>query len=344
MVAPVTSGYYYESDKPGRYEYRSWSRQKRPYTLPLPYISLKKYVDEFYAPGSEGYIPSAAGVGSDAPSAHLTRARNAAYKQFISKCGDTASLGVSLAEANQSVNMISARAKQLYDFGRALRKGEFERAAKILGLEKPPRRLGNKKRSAKGFANNYLEFHFGWSPLIQDIGAAIKVLGNDFPHSTVKGSGGENGSSRTYVNNTLYLRTTNLSVRVAAKVGVSNPNLLLANQLGFVNPLSVAWELVPLSFVVDWFASVGDYLNSFTDKLGLTIVDPYTSIFTRCNGSTTWLPSGLNGSVGQHQEDHTISLVRETGITGPTLVLKPFKGFSVRRGAAAISLLVQSMK
>ena len=31
-----------------------------------------------------------------------------------------------------------------------------------------------------------------------------------------------------------------------------------------VNPFSTAWELVPLSFVVDWFVNIGDYITALT--------------------------------------------------------------------------------
>jgi len=46
------------------------------------------------------------------------------------------------------------------------------------------------------------------------------------------------------------------------------------NGAGFTggNPLSLAWELIPFSFVVDWGIGVGDYLSSLSATQGLNIV------------------------------------------------------------------------
>jgi hypothetical protein len=34
-----------------------------------------------------------------------------------------------------------------------------------------------------------------------------------------------------------------------------------------LNPVSIAWELMPFSFVVDWFMNVGDYLRNLESQL-----------------------------------------------------------------------------
>jgi len=38
--------------------------------------------------------------------------------------------------------------------------------------------------------------------------------------------------------------------------------------LGITNPLLIGWELVPFSFVVDWFLPVGNWLESVDAMLG----------------------------------------------------------------------------
>lgn len=35
-----------------------------------------------------------------------------------------------------------------------------------------------------------------------------------------------------------------------------------ARQLGLVDPATVVWELIPYSFVVDWFLPIGSYLEN----------------------------------------------------------------------------------
>ena len=42
------------------------------------------------------------------------------------------------------------------------------------------------------------------------------------------------------------------------------------SETGFSNPLSVAWEIVPWSFVIDWMIPVGDYLNGLDALCGVS--------------------------------------------------------------------------
>jgi hypothetical protein len=43
----------------------------------------------------------------------------------------------------------------------------------------------------------------------------------------------------------------------------------------FGNVWQLAWELIPLSFVVDWFLPVGKYLDSLNATKGITFLDGY---------------------------------------------------------------------
>lgn len=48
-----------------------------------------------------------------------------------------------------------------------------------------------------------------------------------------------------------------------------NPGLRQLNGLGLLNPALLWWELLPYSFVVDWFLPVGDVLTSLTAGIGM---------------------------------------------------------------------------
>jgi hypothetical protein len=53
------------------------------------------------------------------------------------------------------------------------------------------------------------------------------------------------------------------------------------SQSGFTNPVSLAWELLPFSFVVDWFLPIGPYLESLDSWGGLILLDGCETTFSR---------------------------------------------------------------
>jgi hypothetical protein len=266
--------------------------------------------------------------------------------------GATAALGVSLAERRQAMEMMTARLTQIYRFTRAVARFKWNDAATELGLNSSQRRQFDQlKRSDKlrkgttHFANNWLEFHFGWSPLIGDIGDAMETLVSPVPERTfVKAS---HKFKRTHVfegswygGGVHVAHTAITRVTIGSQVRVSNPNLLLLNRLGVINPLTVIWEIVPWSFVVDWFVNVADFLEQFTEFAGLEEINPY---YTYTVKDSLW---GYNWFVWWNQytewSAEAASTQRKLG-HHPSIKLKvrsPWN-LSPTRGLTAASLLVQ---
>jgi hypothetical protein len=144
---------------------------------------------------------------------------------------------------------------------------------------------------------------------------------------------------------TAFIRTTTyakLRIHLFATVRVDNPNLFLANQLGLLD-LALPWKLVPFSFLVDWFVNVEQMISSVSDWFGCTLIQPGTTAFARGSNtelSTTrhYAPPHLYTQSTRNQT--SVELERSTGISGPALIVKPFKGLSVTRGATAIALVL----
>lgn len=264
-----------------------------------------------------------------------TAAKNKAYASLVAHLGDASLWAVNLAEHRQAYVMVAKRAVQITRFARALHRFDFPEAARQLSTG-IPRGL---RASSKWFGNNFLEYHFGWEPLIQDIGAAINTLQNPIPPKRIKGTGGY--KSRTLVDTGAFgskgYRVYDARCRMQSDVLVTNPNLHLASQLGFVNPLAVAWELVPFSFVVDWFVNIGQCLASFTDFAGVQLVNPMTTTYQVAMEDANW----YNGWVNRYR---SVYVQRSTSISGPSLRARPWKGVSPVRAATAISLLVQQLR
>jgi hypothetical protein len=56
------------------------------------------------------------------------------------------------------------------------------------------------------------------------------------------------------------------------------------NEAGLINPLDIAWELVPWSFAIDWFVPIGNTLKAITAGCGLQSEGGWTSIHVK----TSW--------------------------------------------------------
>lgn len=204
------------------------------------------------------------------------------------------------------------------------------------------------KRHARSYADNFLEFHFGWAPLVSDIhSTALLALENP-----VKGTGYNIKSSGYSVkklitgNPAIWYNLTSRDdwsegVCLRANVVIVDGNKHLAQSMGLLNPLTVAWELVPFSFVVDWFANVGDILGSYTDFSGLALTNSTTTRFIRLKQEFYY---NNRGPSIPHRVRNHVTVKRVMGISKPILAIRPWKGFSVTRGLTAVSLLTQFLR
>lgn len=288
------------------------------------------------------------------------------YEKFKSKISDRAQMGTGLIELNQSVAMISNRVVPLARSLRYLRKGDLSSAAKALGLDGVPSGV----KPHKSIANNWLELHFGWVPTVLDIQSAVNVLqspvNNIYPKVSSRGPQEKIvfAPEVKYVNPGIgwcgsqyqTLHTFNhflgqRSVYMGAEVRVDNPNLWLANQLGFVSLPGIIWEAIPFSFVADWFGNIGQFLSQGSDFYGLTLDKAFTSkklVGTRFHkdhsSCTYWGPGYKIFETNQYQTTTVTDFVRSTGISKPGLFVRPFKVWGWQRAATAVSLLTQLLK
>lgn len=248
---------------------------------------------------------------------------------------DNSQLGAAFATWRQSHTMLLGRVNQLIDFTRSLRKGNLSGASRALGL-----RPGSVKSHAKSFAGQWLEYSYGWKPLIQDIGNAVEVLQTPIASDYIPVTGRASGTfTASWDHDTFFNEGTWVChAQWKADVRVSNPNAWLANQLGFVNPATVAWEVIPYSFVVDWFIPVGEFLQSFTDFVGLDLTN-YCQTYYGVHDYFQYWKNAAYPPWGKRRVQ-----VRRI-VSSPSLSLKPrFTGFYSARGANAIALLLQHLR
>lgn len=230
-----------------------------------------------------GANPGDNSVSVDAQSRCLVRARNMRVN-----------MAVAVAEGRKTVDMLLGTVKTL---GRAygqFRRGRFGKAAKELGIDKP----------SKSSANNWLAYQYGWKPLISDAvgfadtlreqyssprpdifrctATARKVLTGSFTiynHGQSNNHGLVTFTDVTEAKAGLLLEVSNRGDQFRSSVGLSITDIGLT-----------AWELVPFSFVFDWFVNVGQYLDNISALTGMSVKTGWVSYVTSRTGSCD--PSG----------------------------------------------------
>jgi hypothetical protein len=85
-------------------------------------------------------------------------------------------------------------------------------------------------------------------------------------------------------------------------------------QTGFTNPLNLVWEVLPYSFVVDWFLPVGAYLEALGSFDGLEFVDGFKVTFTRQRYIGIVNFSGTYAPYSSWQRVHTYGTYRRDRI------------------------------
>jgi len=135
-------------------------------------------------------------------------------------------------------------------------------------------------------AAEYLKYVYGWKPLMQDIYGVISLLKQQGIQSLLLSGDGyasqTSGISASMVNDPTNsvnswidsgTESAKVHCKIWSRIDPNHAGLRSLNQLGLINPLSLAWELTPWSFVVDWFAPIGPVLQALTAPAGLIFVD-----------------------------------------------------------------------
>lgn len=219
-------------------------------------------------------------VGSTFDAAELVNADNQAKLKFISQVRNlqtTMSGGVFLGELRETLRAVKRPAQSLRngldDYFGALQK-------RRRGIRGSPTQRRETLRQIAG--NTWLEYSFGWKPLVNDIDDAMKAAADHLNGSRnpvtkmVRGSGkivkhlasGEMDDTVTFNGSVIVHKhrqiTTEYHVKYYGKVNIEHPTKLTAQRLGLSldHFVPTAWELVPWSFLVDYFTNIGGILEA----------------------------------------------------------------------------------
>lgn len=208
-------------------------------------------------------------------------------------------LAQAYAERAQTSSLIYTSAKRIATAAFMLRKGNWVEASRHLGYS-PTRRerehlkravLLGSKNQRKILADSWVELQYGWKPLLSDVqGAALMLAKNAVEGKLIESARVQKEYLKKASNKAIYknyysqiqttlTRSATLTELVKMKVwySIDSPLAHTFAQSGILDPLVLGWELLPWSFVVDWFLPVGNWLNSFNATVGLTFLTGYQS-------------------------------------------------------------------
>lgn len=291
MVAPVTAAPTKSVETSTRHELKVWSRQKRPYNLIL---GLTHNQADSFPYGQVSMVSNHLSVAKTHAGTYISNdaAYREAYKRFVGKLGSSAGLGINLVQYRQSVGMMASRLTQLSAFTVGVLRRNPKMIARSLGLNegKVKKMVTQKYGVANSLSSLWLEFWFGWKPLVSDIYSAAEVLEEPLPNTRVRARGtavvsGRSGNPAPYYSELNHTWKYSVTVSLGADVAVTNPNLRFLEQMGLLNPAVVVWDAVPWSFVLDWFGGISSYLGSLSTFAGLTAYNGY--IAKKAAGSNT---------------------------------------------------------
>lgn len=177
--------------------------------------------------------------------------------------GSDFNAGVAMGESMKTLTLITNSATRIFRALKHVRKGNMASAAAVLtdgtpraGFFKKPTRAPT---TDKQMSSLWLELKYGWMPLLKDVSDAAEFLAH--MHSVPLQKIVRARKKKALPFSTAGSWTNREGeVRCSIKCILKEKNTVLLS--GLLDPYSVAWELLPWSFVIDWFIPVGNYLSA----------------------------------------------------------------------------------
>lgn len=309
---------------------------------PLPYFRYGEYRKQ---PWINCKAKSDLDLPMDLSNPLVAEAYAKAYDKFVNqaKQGLSIQMGANLAESRKTLEMIAIRGGQLLNLARNLRRGKIPLNKRRLKRDWSGR---GKVQKPGGW---WLEAHFAWEPLIKDIYTGCQMLSEpvwDLTPITARGSATER-RDRSHPRDWRFAEVDVSAIkqhcRISGNCRVTNPNAYLLNRVGLINPVSVAWEVVPFSFAIDWFLPVSSFLGSYTDQVGWALERGYITL--KRDVDSTWVIDNPYDTPENNLRLSTAYAVKRSVMDGslpiPGLFDRRGNGIrSLTRGTTAIALLV----
>lgn len=182
-------------------------------------------------------------------------------------------LSVFAAEAKKAATGLAKNFSDIVGVYQAVRKGNFKKAVSFL----KPDSVKKKGWSSRDAAGRWLELQYAILPLAADLKRSYDYLRESQNRvltysvsanfkTTVPRHSIEDSSS------VLMYAQGFRGVRTKCHYLIDDHRMREAARLGLINPLQVAWELVPYSFVIDWLVPVGNMIEALDATAGTVFI------------------------------------------------------------------------
>lgn len=203
-----------------------------------------------------------------------------------------------------------------------------------------------------GLANRWLEWSFAIKPTLSDLAATARDMQDGFSDKRKKRlhfstedqvflslSKGNPGA----YNGVWQALNAHMRGKGYMCAEVDSPIERKIQEYGLDDPLSWAWELLPFSFVVDWFAPVGDWLSGLKPIRGMQFKYGYLMYHAKGIAHRTRRVQNGSASVGKIRY---LSKRRENLSSFPTPTWEGYdpNGYGPRQVGHTMALLWQLMR
>jgi len=215
-------------------------------------------------------------------------------------------LGASLGEMPETVEFICSLFKRFIYVLRVLltKQGKIKAARSL-------RRMTAKK-ALDAMSDAWLEFRYAFRPLVSELDGAVRVLQSNLKGNERFTARASSKNDRLVANDWIVqvFGTLKCSQNVTTSESYTAdagclytlgdiPGLSLA--LGLDSPIETVWELVPFSFILDWFVNVGTILSSFEQNASIKVRGTWvTERLTRMHRSWCDTPTEEFSTRGYH--------------------------------------------
>lgn len=266
-----------------------------------------------------------------------------------------------IAEREQTMSLIASTAIRFAKMYTSVKRGDIKGAIGAAGMSySRGKRRSHRGGAAKLASQYWLELQYGWKPLLSDIYGLAETAGQrkagdlradakSAVSKTVEYSNVVPGIQDTFYETVRGIYT----VKYKLFYGTPNINTHLAAQLGLTNPALLAWELLPYSFVVDWFLPIGGWINTLDATTGLDFIKGSKTVVYNASLNRTVIrtrnpssPPSVEADIGFFQEGGSfLEITRTKLVDFPSARFPRFKSpISPVHAANALALLTLAFK